>query len=182
MNDTLHSDPTANPNFLTKIRTIPVRTLAALGFTGVLLAGCTADSGESEPRGNTAAATSSSTAESAPSGTESTVKTNNTEPLCEGSPDVVSLDLQEGQVVVDGACDPDPSAPVGIYPEATQQAQSIDQVETGDVLEAECVQNDGQERANTQEKSTAWVRVSTDNGTGMIPEVWVRGEESLSEC
>jgi hypothetical protein len=82
-------------------------------------------------------------------------------------------------VIVDGTCDPDPEAPVGIYPQPNQtEAPSVAAAQNGEVLRAWCVELDGQFISDVRGEeygSAEWHGVTTTSGiAGFIPKVWDR--------
>lgn len=86
-------------------------------------------------------------------------------------------------VRVDGSCDPDPSAPIGIYPSAKQAGQPLALVHTGDELTVQCYVSNGELIKDVRDSTTAgdqnigsssvWLKVQSPDGTvGKIPETW----------
>lgn len=172
-----------------------------------VLAACSSggNGGDAELRSNpSAAGTSAPEAASPPAGEgiQSAGVTTDGEPLCKGSPTQAEIDaLAEDEVIVDGACDPDPSAPVGMYEGTAQNPdQVVDAVFTGTVLKAACVDTKGQEAvASLSERaSSGWVEVTAivsepeqsqegeesypQETAGKIPAVWVHGDKKLADC
>jgi hypothetical protein len=87
-------------------------------------------------------------------------------------------------VVVDGRCDPDPKAPVGVYATPSQdEGPRLAQLSNGTVLDAECLAEGDEISNQAGAKTTQWVRFATvDDETAYIPAVWVQGEEVLDAC
>jgi hypothetical protein len=74
-------------------------------------------------------------------------------------------------VRVDGRCDGDPEAPIGIYPQASQTGDSVDRVVTGESFIVQCVIADGGYIQDLQERgSKDWLWGETPRGKiGALP-------------
>lgn len=86
-------------------------------------------------------------------------------------------------VRVDGSCDPDPSAPIGIYPTAKQEGNPTDIVNTNDKLTVQCYVSNGEPIQDARDditqngqhiaSSNVWLKVRTPRGiTGEVSETW----------
>lgn len=106
-------------------------------------------------------------------------------------------ELPSRVAIVDGRCDADPGAPVGVYPEPHQTGEAVSRVFHGDVLSVAC-ETDG-ERLQNQNKTAndEWLYVeaveranpddldSADKqfSPGYVPGVWVRTDgDDLPVC
>lgn len=107
------------------------------------------------------------------------------------------LDTREGMVVVDGRCDTDPTAPIGVYTGPDQSTRAFATATTGAELFAYCVTEGEPIQDLSGEGGTQWVQIdsgrSQDNldfdreaGVGdgplYIPGAWVDGEQGLKAC
>lgn len=95
---------------------------------------------------------------------------------------------EPGIVIVDGRCDVNPKAPVGLYLEPTQQSTALGEARSGDVITAECMVK-GERIVNSVSSAgdgadpELWVRLKLDvNPVAYVPATWVLGEKALKGC
>lgn len=181
------------------------RSAAAIGLVAILSA-CSANGNQDSEQRSSAASAGASGAETAnPTAGEviqSAGETSDGELLCAGSPSQAEIDaLADDEVIVDGACDPEPSKPVGIYEGTAQYPdQVVDAVFTGTILRGACVDANGDEAVASlsEAASSEWVEVTAvvsereesqegeetypQDISGKIPAVWVHGDKKLAKC
>jgi hypothetical protein len=167
-------------------RTSRVITIAAI--SGLALMGCSADPEAPNNREQKNEQTSPTPDQAELTESLPTVQ----EMVCDDE-----LKSKPGTVVVDGRCDNDPSAPVGLYGEPNQLTDALASAVTGTVLRAECLESGDLIQDASGAGSEKWVRfdfgaayneldILTENVGGgdiaYIPEAWVDGDERLQNC
>lgn len=161
-------------------------TIAAL--SGVALMGC---SGDTEAPLNS----QQSNENLAPA--PENIEPSETQPTAQEMVCDDELESKRGTVIVDGRCDADPNAPVGVYGEPSQQTDALAAAITGTVLRAECLEGGDLIVDASGDGSKKWVKfdfgaaysdldiLAQNVGGGdyaYIPEAWVDGEERLPNC
>lgn len=157
MSETLRSTPDAG--FLDQLR-YKMNKGIRVGVLALALAGCSSDSEDSE-RGpiETIAPSLSDSGNSV---------------VCEWSAENPKPPIASDPLVieVDGRCDRDPDAPVGVYPRASQIGQSIFRVFNGDQVEVICYEEGQTIQDLNSNSSEAWLLVDNGESQGFMPEVY----------
>ncbi len=114
----------------------------------------------------------------------------------------LQLATDDGFVIVDGRCHPQPALPVGIYAEPRQSSQALARAETGAVLKAKCYELGESIVDATSQGSDHWIEIDLGAALGSasgkvkvvdginlgggdfayIPDTWVDGDGGLPAC
>lgn len=78
------------------------------------------------------------------------------------------------RLIVDSLCQPPLGEPVGVRKDATFSSDKVGEVTDGDVVDALCVNTDGQSTTNVlghESASTTWVKIMDGTDEGFVSEV-----------
>ncbi len=76
------------------------------------------------------------------------------------------------RLIVNTLCQPPLGKPASLYEEPSFESEKVGKVEDGDVVDAICIDPNGQSTTNVDHKgSDTWVKISSEGETGFISEV-----------